>query len=141
MGDRTRRLSSYVGTPWASEPASESAWRADPNEPVLARFTGLWTTVDVTANWIKIRSPTRDLAVSLAEVKTVDAGFDPSPHDSGGPFWGIWITMTSGREHGAQISRPRDAAALIFSLRRAARERKAGQASRPPAPADPGAHA
>jgi hypothetical protein len=132
MGERMKRLASSFGPPWVSE--SEML----PDEQVLGRFTGLWTIVYVTANWVIIRSPTRDFALRLAEVKTVEAGLDPSPHDSGGPMWGIWITMTYGKEHGAQIGRPGEAAALIHSLRPAARRRRE-DASRSPAPPDPDA--
>lgn len=132
MGERMRRLASAFSPPWVWE--SEKL----PDEPVLGRFTGLWTILYVTANWVVICSPTRDVALSLAGVKTVEAGLDPSPHDSGGPVWGIWITMTYGKEHGAQIGRPDEAAALIRSLGPAARRRRE-EASRTPAPPDPDA--
>ncbi len=134
MGERMRRLASAFGPPWVSEPD----WL--PDEQVLDRFTGVWTIVYVTANWVVIRSPTRDVAVRLAEIDTVAAGFDPSPHEYGGPDWGIWITMISGKEHGAGLFHPTQAAALIRSLIPVARRRKAEVgASRPPARPDPGA--
>ena len=46
MGERMRRLASSFSPPWVSE--SEAL----PDEQVLGRFTGLWTIVYVTANWV-----------------------------------------------------------------------------------------
>ena len=53
MGERLSRVASFLGFPWIPEPE----WLPDPDEDVLARFSGLWTIVYVTRNWIMIRSP------------------------------------------------------------------------------------
>jgi hypothetical protein len=83
-------------------------------------FDGLWTRLYVTDHWVVIRSPLRDMPLRLADIESVLWGFDPSPHDSGGPPWGAWITTTSGNEHGIVLFHPGRAAALIASLRPAA---------------------
>lgn len=134
MGAWMRRLATTLGPPWVSEPE----WL--PGELELGRFTGLWAIVYVTPNWVVISSLTRDVELRLAEIDTIAAGFDPSPHDDGGPEWGIWVTMTSGREHGAGLLHPHEAAALIRSLIPTARTQKAEEETmRPPSPPDPAA--
>ena len=124
MGEKIRRFASFVGPPWVWE--SEQL----PDEPVRGTFTGLWTRLYVTDHWVIICSPTRDFALRLADVASVEAGFDPSPHDSGGPVWWIWITTINRQEHGAQISQPYEAAALIRSRIQSARRDEASRRAR-----------
>ena len=117
MGERMRRFASFVGPPWVSESA-----RVFPDEPVLAEFTGFWARMYVTEHWLIIRSFRKDVALKHAEIADVRAGFDPSPHDDGGPEWGIWITMTYGKEHGVGLFRAKAAGELVRSLATAARK-------------------
>jgi hypothetical protein len=118
MGEKMTRLASYLGPPWVSEPERL------PNERVLAEFTGLWAPVYVTERWLIIRSLTTKRALKHAWIADVDAGLDPSPHDNGGPLWGIWLTMTNGEEHGVGLFHAREAGDLIQSLASAARRQK-----------------
>ena len=123
MGEKVRRVASFLGPPWVSE--SE---RVFPDEPVLAEFTGFWARVYVTEHWLIIRTSTKDVALKHAEIADVRAGFDPSPHDDGGPFRGIWLTMTYGKEHGVGLFRAEAAGHLIRSLSTAAGSKGRGDA-------------
>jgi hypothetical protein len=99
MGEKMRRLASFLGPPWVSEPE-----RVFPDEPVLAEFTGFWARVYVTEHWLLIRSLRKDVALKHAQIADVRVGFDHSPHDDGGPEWGIWITMMYGRSMESDFS-------------------------------------
>lgn len=56
--------------------------------------------------------------VGLEEVAEIKAGVWPSPHDDGGPLWGIWITFVDGGERGIGLFRPYHAARAIERQKR-----------------------
>lgn len=110
------RIGSFLRLPWVSEPERL------PDEPLLAEFIGFWSRVYVTERWLIIRSRRTKRALRHAWIADVRAGYDPSPHDDGGPEWGIWITLTSGEELGVGLFQAREAGDLIRSLANAAQE-------------------
>jgi hypothetical protein len=73
-----------------------------------------------------IRSLRKDVALKHSEIADVRAGLDPSPHDDGGPEWGIWITMVYGKEHGVGLFRAKAAGDLIRSLATGASKQEPG---------------
>jgi hypothetical protein len=113
MGER---IASFLGPPWLVE---EPGLPRD--EQVLGEFVGFWGNVYVTERGVFVsRSLSSWSWLSHAQIADVSAGLDPSPHNFGGPFWGIWITSISGEEHGVGLFHAKEAGDLIRSLASAA---------------------
>jgi hypothetical protein len=80
------------------------------DDRLLAEFAGFWWKVGVTEKLLVVSD---GWSVKLEAISEIEAGFDPSPHDEGGPLWGIWITLADGEERGFSLFRPAWAAQAI----------------------------